>query len=44
VCNARSGKVLQAKLLPEIYRAMIEAGGEKPYLKARLARERQAQT
>ena len=38
VRNVRSGKTLQAQPLPEIYRAMIEAGGEKPYLKARLAK------
>jgi 3-isopropylmalate/(R)-2-methylmalate dehydratase small subunit len=42
VRNARSGRSLQAKALPEIYRAMIVAGGEKPYLQARLAKERQA--
>jgi 3-isopropylmalate/(R)-2-methylmalate dehydratase small subunit len=42
VRNVGSGKTLQAQPLPEIYRAMIEAGGEKPYLKARLAKERQA--
>lgn len=39
VRNVASGKTLQAKSLPEIYRAMILAGGEKPYLKARLARQ-----
>ena len=43
VRNVGTGKTLQAQPLPEIYRAMIEAGGEKPYLKARLAKERQAQ-
>ena len=37
VRNFRSGKALQARALPEMYRAMIEAGGEKPYLKARLS-------
>lgn len=40
VRNARTGKTLQGTPLPEIYRGMIEAGGEKPYLKARLAAER----
>jgi 3-isopropylmalate/(R)-2-methylmalate dehydratase small subunit len=38
VRNLATGKTLQGKALPEIYRAMIQAGGEKPYLKARLAR------
>jgi 3-isopropylmalate/(R)-2-methylmalate dehydratase small subunit len=42
VRNVGTGQTLQAQPLPEIYRAMIEAGGEKPYLKARLAKERQA--
>ena len=42
VRNVRSGRSLQAKALPEIYRAVIAAGGEKPYLKARLAKQRQA--
>ena len=40
VRNVGTGKTLQATALPEIYRAMIQSGGEKPYLKARLARER----
>jgi hypothetical protein len=40
VKNLDTGKTLQGTALPEIYRAMIQAGGEKPYLKARLARER----
>jgi 3-isopropylmalate/(R)-2-methylmalate dehydratase small subunit len=40
VRNAATGKTLQGKALPPIYRATIEAGGEKPYLKARLAKER----
>ena len=40
VKNARTGRTLQGVALPEIYRAMIQAGGEKPYLKARLAKER----
>ena len=31
------GRTLQAQPLPESYRAMIQAGGEKLYLKARLA-------
>jgi 3-isopropylmalate/(R)-2-methylmalate dehydratase small subunit len=38
VRNVTSGEILQARALPEMYRAMIQAGGEKPYLKARLAR------
>lgn len=38
--NVSSGKTLRGKPLPEIYRGMILAGGEKPYLKARLAKER----
>ncbi len=37
VRNLTNGKSLQGKVLPEIYRAMIQAGGEKSYLKARLA-------
>jgi hypothetical protein len=41
VRNVRTGKTLQAQPLPDIYRAMIEAGGEKPYLKARLAQVKQ---
>jgi 3-isopropylmalate/(R)-2-methylmalate dehydratase small subunit len=40
VRNIRTGKTLQGTALPEIYRGMIEAGGEKPYLEARLAAER----
>jgi 3-isopropylmalate/(R)-2-methylmalate dehydratase small subunit len=40
VRNVSTGKTLQATALPEIYRAMIQAGGEKPYLKARLAKAR----
>ena len=40
VKNVKTGKTLQGTALPEIYRAMIQAGGEKPYLKARLAKER----
>jgi 3-isopropylmalate/(R)-2-methylmalate dehydratase small subunit len=40
VRNVGSGKSLRGKALPEIYRGMIQAGGEKPYLKARLAKER----
>ncbi len=40
VRNVGSGKTLQGVALPEIYRGMIDAGGEKPYLKARLAAER----
>lgn len=40
VRNTRTGKSLQGKPLPEIYRGMIEAGGEKQYLKKRLQQER----
>ena len=40
VRNLANGKTLRGKALPEIYRGMIQAGGEKPYLKARLAKER----
>jgi len=40
VKNVRTGKTLQGVALPDIYRGMILAGGEKSYLKARLARER----
>jgi 3-isopropylmalate/(R)-2-methylmalate dehydratase small subunit len=40
VRNVGTGKTLQGIALPEIYRGMIDAGGEKPYLKARLAAER----
>ena len=39
VRNVATGKTLQGTALPEMYRAMIYAGGEKPYLKARLAAE-----
>jgi len=39
VRNPATGETLQGKVLPEIYRKMILAGGEKPYLKARLAKE-----
>lgn len=38
VRNLVSGKSLQCAPLPDSYREMIELGGEKPYLKARLAR------
>jgi hypothetical protein len=37
VRNLTNGKSLKGKALPDMYRAMIQAGGEKPYLKARLA-------
>ena len=40
VKNLRTGKTLKGRPLPEMYRAMIQAGGEKPYLKARLAQAR----
>jgi 3-isopropylmalate/(R)-2-methylmalate dehydratase small subunit len=42
VRNVRTGKTLQGRELPEIYRGIIEAGGEKQYLKQRLERERAA--
>jgi 3-isopropylmalate/(R)-2-methylmalate dehydratase small subunit len=38
VRNVGTGKTLPAIKLPDIYQAMVLAGGEKPYLKARLAR------
>ena len=37
VRNVGTGKTLQGTPLPQIYRDMIDAGGEKPYLKKRLA-------
>lgn len=37
--NTASGRTLRGRALPPIYRDMIIAGGEKAYLKARLARE-----
>ena len=40
VRNTVKGEMLQGKTLPAIYRATIEAGGEKAYLKARLAQAR----
>ena len=42
VRNLATGKTLKATALPEIYRAMIQAGGEKAYLKARLAQDARA--
>lgn len=39
VRNVGTGKTLRGKPLPEIYRGMIQAGGEKPYLKSRLTRQ-----
>ena len=42
VRNVRTGKTLQGRQLPEIYRGMIEVGGEKAYLKKRIAAERAA--
>ena len=42
VRNVATGKSLHGKALPDIYRAMILAGGEKPYLKARLEAEHAA--
>ncbi len=38
--NTTSGRSLQGRQLPESYRGMILAGGEKAYLKARLAASR----
>lgn len=38
--NLTNGKAITGKALPEIYRNMIRAGGEKAYLKARLQAER----
>jgi hypothetical protein len=35
--NLNSGKSLTGQPLPPLYRDMVEAGGEKPYLKRRLA-------
>ena len=37
VRNLANGKALTAQALPDFYRDMIEAGGEKAYLKKRLA-------
>jgi len=36
--NLNNGKSLAGQQLPPLYRDMIEAGGEKPYLKQRLAK------
>jgi 3-isopropylmalate/(R)-2-methylmalate dehydratase small subunit len=41
VRNATHGHVMIAQPLPPLYRAMIEAGGEKAYLKRRLQLGRQ---
>jgi len=41
--NLTTGKTLTCAPLPDFLREMIELGGEKPYIKARLARERAAQ-
>ncbi len=35
--NLATGKTITAQPLPDLYRDMVEAGGEKAYLKARLA-------
>ena len=37
VRNVGTGNTLQGTPLPQIYRDMIDAGGEKPYLKKRLS-------
>lgn len=42
ITNRTTGKTLTAPPLPVFLREMIELGGEKPYIKARLARERAA--
>ncbi len=42
VRNLASGKTLDCTPLPALFREMVEIGGEKTYLKARLARERTA--
>ena len=42
VRNTGTGRALQGQPLPPMYRSMIELGGEKPYLKARLEAERRA--
>lgn len=42
VRNARTGKTIAANPLPEFLCEMIELGGEKDYLRARLAREARA--
>jgi len=39
VRNLASGKSIDANPVPEFFREMVELGGEKAYLKARLARE-----
>ncbi len=40
--NLATGKTLASAPLPDFLREMVELGGEKPYIKARLARERAA--
>jgi 3-isopropylmalate/(R)-2-methylmalate dehydratase small subunit len=42
VRNLSSGKMLRGKPLPQMYREMVLVGGEKPYLKARLAQAQNA--
>jgi 3-isopropylmalate/(R)-2-methylmalate dehydratase small subunit len=37
--NVTTGKTMAAKPMPDFLREMIESGGEKNYLRARLARE-----
>lgn len=39
VKNLSTGRILSCNPLPAILNEMVECGGEKPYLKARLARE-----
>jgi 3-isopropylmalate/(R)-2-methylmalate dehydratase small subunit len=42
--NVDTGRVTRGVPLPELYRDMAAAGGEKAYLKARLARERASES
>jgi 3-isopropylmalate/(R)-2-methylmalate dehydratase small subunit len=40
--NLTTGRTLKTPPLPQFLREMVELGGEKPYIKARLAREQGA--
>jgi 3-isopropylmalate/(R)-2-methylmalate dehydratase small subunit len=40
--NLTTGRTLKTPPLPQLLREMVELGGEKPYIKARLAREQGA--
>lgn len=42
--NLTTGQTLTSTPLPAFLREMVELGGEKPYIKARLARTREAQS